>query len=586
MLPHLALYNQLLTTRDGWVARHDVYAESKSSVDGVGIAVRVIRDLDALIEECRPHERLTPVSAVGVVSSEPRRLALGAGERFGAVRTVGYDVVADVQTASVVLRANGGHMAESHPEVKVVKKWHETSKGHSCSIEVAGKRARIFQRSKGSPFTLRQEGTDKNKPIWKSLYTNDKNEAWKVACAELTKPPEPGKPTRGEADIGGVPGRATFMQVAIPALQSRGGPLRLGQLVDAYWESGDFVANEQNTKNSKTSSARILLGYFGHDRLVEDITPDQCKKYETARGKGGIEYTDYDATPVGRQLRVQKKTPPAKPRTSQADLKFLRTMITWAINNWKSAGLARLDTNPMDNFKMPKELNPTRRVMPHDRFLTMLAGAQQLAACDDRSDDDRLRMRMLALALQVAEVFGGRIGAIRHLTLDDFDFDAGNGFADASVTWRAEWDKKGRERTTRVPRMLAQEVWQYCRSMPLPPSGWLFWKLTTDEALTTDVLTDLLHEAERAAGLTPLKYMGWHSIRRKWATERKWLPVKDAMAIGGWRDTKTFLEYQQADASTSRSILEDAPKLYSDGWLRSPDGSKVGDERAIPPKKM
>jgi hypothetical protein len=46
----------------------------------------------------------------------------------------------------------------------------------------------------------------------------------------------------------------------------------------------------------------------------------------------------------------------------------------------------------------------------------------------------------------------------------------------------------------------------------------------------------------------------WHAYRRKWASERKHLPLKDVAAAGGWKDVSTLLEvYQQSDAE---SVLE------------------------------
>jgi hypothetical protein len=40
----------------------------------------------------------------------------------------------------------------------------------------------------------------------------------------------------------------------------------------------------------------------------------------------------------------------------------------------------------------------------------------------------------------------------------------------------------------------------------------------------------------------------WHAYRRKWAIERKHLPLKDVAAAGGWKDVNTLLEiYQQPD---------------------------------------
>src|SRR5207244_10849938 len=41
-----------------------------------------------------------------------------------------------------------------------------------------------------------------------------------------------------------------------------------------------------------------------------------------------------------------------------------------------------------------------------------------------------------------------------------------------------------------------------------------------------------------------------------WARERKYLPLKDVAAAGGWRDTSTLLRYQQPDEATLRAVVE------------------------------
>jgi hypothetical protein len=101
--------------------------------------------------------------------------------------------------------------------------------------------------------------------------------------------------------------------------------------------------------------------------------------------------------------------------------------------------------------------------------------------------------------------------------------------------------------------------------MPLPESGWLFRRIGTDEAVTTDLMNDLFHAAERVAGLPPIPYRVWHSLRWAWATSRKDLPIKDAIAVGGWRDVRTFLGYQQTDPDTMIAVIRHDAKLHSDG---------------------
>jgi hypothetical protein len=56
-----------------------------------------------------------------------------------------------------------------------------------------------------------------------------------------------------------------------------------------------------------------------------------------------------------------------------------------------------------------------------------------------------------------------------------------------------------------------------------------------------------LRTAEKRAKLPKLDGSLWHAYRRKWATERKHLPLKDVARAGGWKDVNSLLGCQQAD---------------------------------------
>ncbi len=75
--------------------------------------------------------------------------------------------------------------------------------------------------------------------------------------------------------------------------------------------------------------------------------------------------------------------------------------------------------------------------------------------------------------------------------------------------------------------------------------------------------------AEQKAGLPKLIGGRWHPYRRKWATERKDLSLKDVAAAGGWKDTETLLRcYQYPDADTLLAVMEE-PKKLRDGAIPS-----------------
>lgn len=72
--------------------------------------------------------------------------------------------------------------------------------------------------------------------------------------------------------------------------------------------------------------------------------------------------------------------------------------------------------------------------------------------------------------------------------------------------------------------------------------------------------------AEVKAELPKLDGSLWHAYRRKWAIERKRLPVKDVAAAGGWKDVNTLLEvYQHSDEESVLAVTSVTLKLRDRG---------------------
>ena len=70
----------------------------------------------------------------------------------------------------------------------------------------------------------------------------------------------------------------------------------------------------------------------------------------------------------------------------------------------------------------------------------------------------------------------------------------------------------------------------------------------------------------KAASLPTGQRFGWHSLRRKFATELKDMPLKDLCALGGWKSPATILTcYQTADEATQRTALAHRKTLSAGG---------------------
>jgi len=71
-------------------------------------------------------------------------------------------------------------------------------------------------------------------------------------------------------------------------------------------------------------------------------------------------------------------------------------------------------------------------------------------------------------------------------------------------------------------------------------------------------MRDWWKKAEIAAGLVPKRGRGWHSLRRKFASELMHVPLKALCELGGWKSAQTVLTcYQHPDQEQLREALLD-----------------------------
>jgi integrase len=93
--------------------------------------------------------------------------------------------------------------------------------------------------------------------------------------------------------------------------------------------------------------------------------------------------------------------------------------------------------------------------------------------------------------------------------------------------------------------------------------GFLFPSFVSEgEAVRQDAVALWLRSAEILAGVPKQNGSLFHAYRRGWATLRKFSPLVDVAATGGWSDTATLLKsYQQADLETMYRVVSEPAKL-------------------------
>lgn len=396
--------------------------------------------------------------------------------------------------------------------------WHLSAGKWTCSLGVRGVRVQLFQKRSGGVFyrTLWLDGHRLNR---RSLETADRAHAERLANELLRAL------LRGD-------------QLASGAI------LTLRELWERYdRECAAFLDNTPRSIADARGHAEVLLAFFGQECNVAELGKQDLVAFTQRRLAGGIRCAGDRVTGVVRM------------RSVECDVALLVSMLLWATTYRLPRGQRLLAQNPLAGIKRACEQDPRRPVATWERYQATRAILQQLATSAP-TEARRRRWISVELALVLAEATGRRLSAIRNLRWEDVDLPR------RSIRWRAVHDKKRREWIIPIPEQLAAELQSF--RVQLGAIAGLMFPSPRDpeQPIDRSVFVHALPEAERMAGIEKLDGSCWHAYRRKWATERKHLPVKDVAAAGGWKDTQTLLTcYQQADEHTLLEVMSCPKKL-------------------------
>ena len=303
--------------------------------------------------------------------------------------------------------------------------------------------------------------------------------------------------------------------------ESKPEPLTLGTLLDIYGEEVT-PAKAETSQRSDRAATKMFLQFFGRHRKPATLSQRDWDRFIRARRAGKI-------GPSGR---------PVSDRTIQCDLKFLVAVFNWATKSKDEQGRPLLGSNPLRGLKMPTEKNPTRVVLAEEEYRALLRVSWGV--------DWRFHV-----ALVLAHETGHRIGAIRSLRWSDIDLEGG------VVRWRAEHEKTGYEHRTPVTAEALAALEEARRRNPgtgdtpvLPAST------DASRCAGRSLARCWWNRAQKLAGLEPRRGRGWHSLRRKFASDLMDQPLKVLCELGGWKTAKTVLQcHQRADEDRLRRAL-------------------------------
>ena len=300
-------------------------------------------------------------------------------------------------------------------------------------------------------------------------------------------------------------------------------PLTLGGLFDIYGEEVTPTKGAHSRGHDR-AAMHMFLRFFGRNRDPATLSQRDWDGFIRERRAGRI-------GPSGR---------PVSDRSVEYDLKFLIAVLNWAARSRDERGRLLLDRNPLRGLRTPTEKNPTRVVLSEDEYRALLKVAGRV----------EWRFRV---ALVLAHETGHRIGAIRQLRWPDIDFEG------RTILWRAEQDKSGHEHVTPVTAEALAALEEARRRNPGTGEAPVLPAPRNPLAcLGAARLHVWWSKAQILAGLEPKAGRGWHSLRRKFASDLMDQPLKVLCQLGGWKTAKTVLRcYQRADEGQLRKALED-----------------------------
>ena len=279
----------------------------------------------------------------------------------------------------------------------------------------------------------------------------------------------------------------------------------------------------KRTRERDRVTMRMFLGFLGPRRRPETLSRRDWDRFIRERRAGRV-------GPSGR---------PVSNRMIECDLRFLIAVLNWAAKSRDEQGRLLLESNPLRGLKTPVEKNPLRVVLSDEEYRALLKVSHEV--------DWRFRV-----ALVLAHETGHRIGAIRKLLWSDLDIEG------RTIRWRAEHEKTGYEHRTPLTDA-AMAVIEEARSRNPARGSAPLLPASRDPSVfvTSWMLGDKWRQAERLAGLEPKRGRGWHSLRRKFASDLMDLPLKVLCELGGWKEASTVLRcYQQPNEVQLREAIK------------------------------
>lgn len=291
---------------------------------------------------------------------------------------------------------------------------------------------------------------------------------------------------------------------------------------------------------------RLLFEHcWGASTLVRNLDVTHWNAFIHQRRNGTLR-------PPGRWRDKPQHTATTRPirnRQIEYDLRFLLAVCHWA-ERVIVRGRPLLEREPFKGLEIPKESSPRRPLVSAKEYEALRKGSEEIGG-------------LIPLFLMLAHETGHRANAIRQLRWNDVDT------ADGRILWRAKTDKTEFEHHTLLSKSAIERLKAARKATAQIGDGWLFpCPSGKDAPMDRYAVLHWWSKLEKAAGLSPVKGRGWHSLRRKFANDAKrtGAPLVDIARLGGWQGPETLLRvYMQPDDASMKSVMDKLEFLRASG---------------------
>ena len=231
----------------------------------------------------------------------------------------------------------------------------------------------------------------------------------------------------------------------------------------------------------------------------------------------------------------------------RGDLAFLSAVLNFAAIAGDGKGGTLIERNSLKGLPYPKNDSPKRAVLSAEQYVAVRTASTAIGAPAE-------------LFVVLAHETGHRGASIRCLRWSDVDFAA------KRIHWLGSNDKMGNDHTTPITDEALAALSRYRAATFLigDLGDALIFPSRSDstQPMKANVPKWWWIRIAKIAGLPEGDRYGWHSLRRKFASELRNTNLRDLCDLGGWKKPETVLTcYVRSDEGAQREALNTRERI-------------------------